>query len=596
MSLVSKLLDTLSGGDQHLTDQTSDDSVLQRCKLLGSMIKSHRTPTWPSLPTPDLPPFDICDKLVACYLQTTETIFRVLHVPSFTKSYEAVKESAVISDPGFTVLLKLVMAIGAVTYDEEFSMRESAIRWVYEAQTWIAEPEFKSRLGLQFFQINILLLFGREIVAVGGHADSIWVSAGALLRRAMSMGLHRDPSRVHPKGTTFMAEMRRRLWNTIIELSLQSSLTSGGSPLISLVDFDSEPPGIFDDEHLLDDNPSPRLDSQFTDASVAVALRKTFSLRLEVTRFLNHIKSTGTYEETLKLDAELRKAFKVVYRSLHAFRSAAGRSPSPFATRAVDFIQSRYMSALHVPFFGPSFNGVAYAYSRKVVVDTSLKLWYATNWEPTTAIVESSRPADRTQSTDVDKTLARLISCGSGFYRTVAMQAALLLALELRAQAVESQSLGQTTLRNDLLQVLVDAMGWGLRCFDAGVTFVKGHLIICAVSAQIQGLKLGLCNDEIVGLIVQASEDSLQACLRILERKAAVESWEDLIRKDDRRDHDWQAMEDWDLLVCIDLGTRITLRWLIKELKMSNPLFNTGGTEPIAWMLDDEEVRGPALC
>ncbi|ESZ91751.1 hypothetical protein SBOR_7858 [Sclerotinia borealis F-4128] len=182
---------------------------IYRCKTLGKLIKTRRAPLWPSPPTwPDLPSREIADILVDCYFRTIEIIYRVLHISTFINNYEAIWTSTRKPDIEFLVQLKLIFAIGTATYDDQFSLRASAVRWVYEAQTWISESEFKSRLTIKSLQTELLLLFARETVGIGGRL--IWTSAGTLFRTAVYMGLHRDPATL-PKRTIFAAEMRRRL-------------------------------------------------------------------------------------------------------------------------------------------------------------------------------------------------------------------------------------------------------------------------------------------------------------------------------------------------------------------------------------------------
>ena len=108
---------------------------MQKCKSLAKAIKSQRTPSWPSPPTADLPSKDVADELVDCYLRTIETVYRILHVPTFKRDYEALWVSNTEPNTAFLVQLKLVLAIGAITYDEQFSLRTLAIRWIYEAET-----------------------------------------------------------------------------------------------------------------------------------------------------------------------------------------------------------------------------------------------------------------------------------------------------------------------------------------------------------------------------------------------------------------------------------------------------------------------------
>lgn len=530
--------------EPHREDASRVVSGMQRCKSLAKAIKSRRTPPWPTSPTGDLPPKDIADELIDCYLRTTETVYRIIHVPTFRRDYEAVWILNTRPDTAFLVQLKLVLAIGAITYDEQFSLRSSAIRWVYEAQTWISEPKFKPRLGIQSLQTDLLHLLAREAVGVG--AEPIWISAGALLRRAMYMGLHKDPARL-PKKTTFAAEMHRRLWNTVLELSLQSSLTTGGPPLVSLDDFDTESPGNFDDEQLMAQDPVPKKEDKFTQMSIAIALRKTFQMRLLVTKFLNDLDSCGTYEETLRLDEDLRTSYKTLYRTLQGCISSAGPSPSQFEICLVDFILHRYLSALQIPFFGPALHETAYAYSRKVVVDTSLKIWQAAYPSLSTLAAQVRRD---TASSDRDN-LARLIACGSGFYRTVPMQAALLISVELRTQLQEEESLGPVPLRPDLLSVLDDAKTWCLECIKAGETNIKGYLLISVVAAQIEGLIRGLTKEELSEFIVKTAGDTEERCLPLLEEMAVRGQTEGIVEgfQEASSNTPPETMEDWDFMV-----------------------------------------------
>lgn len=515
-------------------------SGIQKCKSLAKVIKSQRAPPWPCPPTADLPPKNVADELVDCYLRTTETFYRILHVPNFKRDYEGLWVPDTPPDTAFLVQVKLVLAIGALTFDEHFSMRTSAIRWIYEAQTWLSGPKFKSRLGIQSLQTEILLLLARELVSIGG--EPMWISAGALVRKAVFMGLHRDPTSLQIS-SNFAVEMRRRLWNTILEINLQSGLTSGGLPFISLDDFDTECPGNFDDDQLTTEAAVPKQGNEFTKVFIARALRKTFPIRLEVTKFLNNLKSQGTYEETLRLDAELRAAFKTLSPSLHTCSSSTGPSPSKFETRVVDFIMGRYISALHIPFFGPSLHEATYAYSRKVVIEISLKTWYAVY--PSSSAMTDQPRNDTTWPQGDD--LGRLVACGSGFSRTVAWQAAILIAVELRAQLQEDESLGLMPLRPDLLSVLDDAKTWCLQCIRAGEVNIKGYLLICILTAQIQGLRRGDGKEEIPRLVINSAEDAIESCLPILEGMTTWVVGDGLCET--ASNTPLGIMEDWDFMV-----------------------------------------------
>ncbi|KAM7192391.1 putative C6 transcription factor [Naviculisporaceae sp. PSN 640] len=525
---------------------------LNKCKSLAKFIQTQMLPSWPTtFSSTSLPERGLADRLVHCYLETIETVYRILHIPTFQEEYEGIwslgYNNDLEQDGAIQIQIKLVLAIGAVSYDESFSLRTSALQWVYEAQAWASEPDLKLQINIRYIQNSILLLLARELVGVGG--DLVWVSAGSLVRTAMYIGLHRDPSRL-PNRSFLDSEMHRRLWNTIIEVSLSASMSSGGPVLISLSDFDTPPPGNFDDEQLSiptihsgghQQRPLPKAEGDWTETSLAIAFRQTFPLRLAIAKILNDLSSTGTYQETLKLDSELRATYKVLCQTLQKCRESSyssnkgRRGPSQFASNWVDFQMHRYLAALHSPFFGPALKETAYAFSRKVVVETSLKIWRAvypgpsSPPQPATGIQitmannnEAVRQSVAASSQGDVNFLERLAICGSGYIRTVPLLAAAAIAAELRTQLQEeSTSLGSVSVRPDLLAVVHDARAWRLKCLSAGELNVKTFMLASLIAAQIDGLIQGLGKESLTMFLVEAAEKTGAEALEVFEATAA---------------------------------------------------------------------------
>lgn len=494
---------------------------IHRAKMLARVIKKSRSLDWPTLPTKDLPSKIVCDELIEHYLRTIETLYRILHVPTFRQEYEALWTGKSEPKMSFIVQLKLILAIGAIFYDETCSMRLEATRWIYEAQAWLSSPTFKSKLGIQHLQTNILLLLAREFADVG--SELVWISAGALLREAVYIGLHKDPSGL-PRMDVFETEMRRRIWNTILELSLQFSLISGGPCLISLEDFNTEPPHNFNDDQLTATGPRPQPDHTPTQTSCAIALRGTLPMRLTVIKFLNDLATSGTFEETLRIDTALRASYKTLRHTLQRLNAAVSR---PFASAAIDFLMHRYISSLHIPYLNPSLHEAIYAYSRKAVFDTSLKLW---NLAYSIAAVNESD-------------LARLCRCGAGFFRAFTFHASTFLTVELRAQLQEEDSV----LRPDLLTIPEDAAAFYLRCIEAGETGIKGYLLLKVLIAQISGVKRGAGGTEMHSLLGKAAEEAVETCLLVLERIAGQGGQTDANKEEFDFSLPADFMGDWDL-------------------------------------------------
>nr|POE88424.1 transcription factor lepe [Quercus suber] len=484
----------------------------QKCKALAKTIKHQRSPSWPPQVSLELPPRELADELVMHYVRTVESVYRVLHLPTFRDDYQSLWSSAITDQTPLLIQIKLVLAIGSVTYDEQFSLRASAVQWIYEAQLWLAKPQFKSRLSITVYQINILLLLARELVHIG--EDMIWTSIGSVLRVAMYMGMHRDPTNM-TKQTTLATEMRRRLWATTMEIALQSSITSGGPPLISPGDYDTRPPRNLDDEQLFQEQPEQKGDTELSDMSIALILLRTLSVRHKVAKHLNNLGPHGVYSDTLTLDSELKDASKNMRRSILLLSSTSSKATSDYGLDIAGFVMLRYMLALHFPFYGPALHETVYTYSRKTVLETSLKLWCAAYpW---------SIPNFDSSAVAVGKIcLSRLTICGSGFFRSVAFLAGLIIAMEHQAQLGEEESVGHVPLGPDLLSVMEDKKAWELKCLEAGGCSTKGYMISCVLVAHCHGLARRLPHDELASLLVKTAEQAVEVCIPILQGKAGA--------------------------------------------------------------------------
>ncbi|KAM3522270.1 hypothetical protein NHJ13051_005760, partial [Beauveria bassiana] len=347
------------------------------------------------------------------------------------------------------------------------------MQWAYEAQLWLTEPKFKARLDIQTVQTNILLLFAQE--RLGIIADSMWILMGWLIRRAMYMGLHRDPARL-PERTVLTCEMHRRLWNTIAESNLQSSLGSGGSVSLSTSDFDTKTPGNFDNEQLLELDPVPRPAHECTQMTMALALRETFAQRLDALRFLNDVSSGGSYDETLRLDGELRASYKVLGRRLQSCRGqGAKQALTNTELRVLDIIMYRYLTALHIW--------------------TSLA---GRTWMHASCAQSAFEAADD---------LRRQVTRGISFFMIAAIHYALLIVMELRAQLKESDGLGPKLLRPDLLAVLEQCQEWSLEVIKSGHTNFKGYLLMRIIAVQIDGISRNLSQAALVENLLGAATE-----------------------------------------------------------------------------------------
>ncbi|KAI1134740.1 hypothetical protein F5Y05DRAFT_406335 [Hypoxylon sp. FL0543] len=521
MNQIGNFKSVLEVFDRHIRDKKSEPIVvlINKAKALARTIKAQRTPELSPKFGTNLPPREIADKLVDGYLRTLESVIRVLHVPSFRKEYENFWLSPDSADLSFVILLQLVMAIGSAVHDETFSMRNSAIQWVYEAQCWLISPVPKTRLTLSGLQVMILLCLAQQTASVG-H-DLVWIQVGTLMRTAIFMGLHRDPKKL-PKMNRFRVEMRRRLWDTILELALQTSVDSGSPPQISSEDYDTCAPSNYDDEQLTDGDDGPAIfnpPEKFTDMSMALALRSTFSTRLAIVRSLNDLGAQNTYDETIRLHSQLSAAYKSLSKCLQRF-GLTDRQPTGFQRRFVDLLVRRYFMALHLPYFGPAMTEPAYAFSRKNVVEMAAKIWSTVF--PSAALSPRPRrpPSDGTgpmYSNGDD--LARFTLSSGGLFRSILSQASMVVGLELQHQLQEDDSLGPPTPRMDLFNILRDSTSWIFHRILIGETNLKGYMFGAGLLAQAEALVSGLKGAELEEAIVKAGSEAVRECFDILKQR-----------------------------------------------------------------------------
>jgi len=528
------------------SDQNSNiHFLLQKCRSLGSTILTTRTATSAPLPLgKTIPPKDTALRLVDAYFRTFETVYRILHRPSFWGSYGQYWENPEDADPAFVVQLQLCMAIGTCFQDDVVASRRSAAQWIHEAQVWLVSPPNKSLVSFAGLQVMCLLHLARETCGVG--SDLAWISSGSLLRTAMHLGLHRDPDNLSNM-SVFAAEMRRRLWATVLEIVLQSSLDSGVPPLMGLADFDTRPPSNYDDDQLAPNAkfPSiPRPPSAFTQTTVQLALLRSFPVRLAIAHYVNHFSSPAAFEETLKWNTELTNACRALSATFQPFYDPAGILPkrlSLFQLRLAEHMVHRFFLALNHPWLWSAHNNPAYYFARKMCVETSLKLYRA---------IATGSPAGDSGTASQSDDFTRLATCGFGAFRSVPTLAVLTICLELLWQVQEDRSFRQSMSidhpldrlapggdtdvsssvgmsigsgaapRQELLEAVKYSMGWTERRIRCGETNVKGYLLFSALLCQAQALQRGAADAEVERLVLNSVEDDLNRCLLLLKDAA----------------------------------------------------------------------------
>jgi hypothetical protein len=385
----------------------------------------------------------LADRLVQLYLSTFETTFRVLHVPQFLEEYKAFWDTGQKSIPGSlppnlfaAKLLTLMVCVICLDHDDrtadrddgEKSLVQIAQGWMYAVRSWISACGY-TRWGIDLMQIKCLLLIARQAIAFDG--DLVWISSGALVREGMIMGLHRDPSDF-PKVSRCAGEIRRRLWTTIVELDVQTSLDTGTPPAINLDDFDCGlPSNIEDEEFLKPSSPIPPSRSQEirTRTSFQIALARSLPIRLRIAKLVNSTKFNLGYDDALSLSQELIQTLQGAPSGLQIDRDAppdcsTQQHYTTFQVSLFRFLTYRFLMVLHRPFAlsASETRNQKFYYSRKICLESSLALL---------SQIPTPTPSSRHQNGPYP----HLLRLRGGMFRDDLFHAALTACLELLTQA-----------------------------------------------------------------------------------------------------------------------------------------------------------------
>lgn len=534
--------------------------TINKCKMLARKIKRARVkPVVSTDLRSNIPHKQLADTLVESYLNTFEGVLRILHVPTFRADYEKYWQNTEAASEGMVMMLKLVMALGGSVRDDSLSLRASAMQWVHEAQLWVTMPPEKSRMTIQGIQIMCLITLAKSVLGVG--QDLTWVFAGSLLRTAMYMGLHRDPKRL-VEMKMHGAEMRRRLWATILELNLQFATDAGGSALISEADYDALPPADLDDDELTDepdlgaDNASSsRIPTQTT---LANALSASFPLRLRLVKHINDFRASESYDDTLKLNAELTDAcrkFSTTMTALKGKTSASGSVPiSSFHVMLGEMLLYRFFQTLHIPILSRAFDNPKYHYSRQIGLDSALKI--SDLW----GFTDSRNHREGPDAGFAD--FRRLSVAGTGMFRNIAVQAHFIICREFVQNSLNASSglgfLPPGIRSHEIREHLEGGRDWTLERIRAGETSVKGHCFVTVCLARADALSRGLDQAQTTQLMLERATESVLLCYSVLQELAAIEG---VSVNDDEQsgggledvdgimgavDLDWQMGLDWD--------------------------------------------------
>jgi hypothetical protein len=223
-----------------------------------------------------------------------------------------------------------------------------------------------------------LVYFGSEFARSSDAQFSMWVLIGMIIRVALRMGYHREPSKF-ANISVFHAELRRRTWLVILSIDLVSSSQVGLPRMIQPFMYDTQEPRNVAEDALFEGMtalPPSLPEIELTPLLYSIVTTRVRTVHARVMDLMNAT-SQPPYREIMNLDAVLRHVYDKLPDSCKAmateeFDLAADPSSLRRLYLGLSFLKAELM--LHRPYHLPGRTDARYEYSRRVCLNAASEM------------------------------------------------------------------------------------------------------------------------------------------------------------------------------------------------------------------------------
>ena len=225
---------------------------------------------------------------------------------------------------------------------------------------------------------TLILYMNVEYLRSEDSQVEVWVLFGMIVRLALRMGYHRDASHF-PRISPFQAEMRRRVWASIIQLDIVGSTHFGLPRMVKESQSDTEEPHNLLEEDIheyMTEAPPERPATTETPIQYFVVKNRLFQLYDTISDWLISTQPSS-YTEVMRFDKVLRDT----YNAIPPVLIMRPMTESIMDTSAVivrrfflALLFHRAQCILHRKYMISARNDDRYAYSRTTCIQAALKI------------------------------------------------------------------------------------------------------------------------------------------------------------------------------------------------------------------------------
>ncbi|OIW29951.1 hypothetical protein CONLIGDRAFT_544161, partial [Coniochaeta ligniaria NRRL 30616] len=333
-----------------------------------------------------LPPRHIVDRLVMRFFSAYSPSQHIIHRPTFVKQYAEFWQDQSQLPVDWIALLFNILALGTFfsTYTapheleldgdippmERFSQYRTAAGWALIS----AKYTHPGPMTLQ----PIVLYIEAEFLVNRASQMKSYLLSGVGIRLMMKMGLHRDPSKL-PNISPFDGEMRRRMWNLLVQIDLIVSFHLGLPSMIHGIESDTGLPRNLINEDLSEDMtelPPSRPDSEYTELTYPI-WKSTVCRVFGLVARQAHSLSLPTYADVMRLDNLLEEKWRQVpsFMKVKPLEDSITDPPQLVNQRfGLAALYQKSRCVLHRRYLIEAIPRKEHEYSRKTCLDAALSL------------------------------------------------------------------------------------------------------------------------------------------------------------------------------------------------------------------------------
>ncbi|EXJ87269.1 hypothetical protein A1O3_04228 [Capronia epimyces CBS 606.96] len=302
-----------------------------------------------------LPPRATADRYIDRYLGTFEKTHVMLHIQTFREETKLFWQTPGALQYEWLSQFLMMLALGCPRR-ERLGHPRLVESFLDGAEAYLMQSQFLAKPNLTCIRAMAMMAIAKQIDMVAfDDANAVWSFLGLIIRLAMSLGLHRDPQWFHSMSPQ-EAEMRKRIWTTLVFMDSHNSLETGLPLILHPEDYDTLAPVKLCDQDLAEDvgldaachNPDDADDLVFQ-----TILSRSFPDVLRIMRLVHRPLSNTTRRVVLDAEAKiraLRQTAADMYRTYATCEKSGDLAWRKLQGVMLEIYFCRVLLALHQPY------------------------------------------------------------------------------------------------------------------------------------------------------------------------------------------------------------------------------------------------------